>query len=262
MTRIGDRRHADERHQHAGKRELAAAGRDQRSRLAVNQRRNQRAHHQRNANGHANAQRHSQVAHGEPVADVAHAPHRPEQRHLQQKMRSHRGVKALKIRQQKQAHANRQQYPGEQPGHSPGGLPRPSPDLPNGRVERRSRSRAQSSAIQSRQQSTSPSLLFLADCTPQQPEASPGTEGQLDPLVTRCPPEACSSRRDNSKRLRLPCPSRVGARFHRLALRQRQPIELVSSSFARGTQRSQPTVLPGRMTAATATVEPSMFQSE
>ncbi len=80
---VGDDGHADERHQHARHGEQAAARGEQHGDLPVHQRRHQRAHDQRDADGHADAQRHAQVAHGEPVTHIADAPHGAEERDLQ-----------------------------------------------------------------------------------------------------------------------------------------------------------------------------------
>jgi hypothetical protein len=63
---------------------LAAARGEQHGCLAVSERRNERAHHQRDADGYADAERHAEVAHGEAVADIADAPHGAEERDLEQ----------------------------------------------------------------------------------------------------------------------------------------------------------------------------------
>ena len=43
--------------------------------LAVDERRNQRSHHQGDADGHSDAERHAEISHGETVAHVADSPH-------------------------------------------------------------------------------------------------------------------------------------------------------------------------------------------
>ena len=82
MAGIGDDGHSDDGHQNACHGEQAAARSEQHRCLAVHQRRDQRADNQRDADGHADAQRHSKMAHGEPVTDVAHSPHGAKERDL------------------------------------------------------------------------------------------------------------------------------------------------------------------------------------
>ena len=51
--------------------------------LAVDERRNQRAHDQGDADGHPDAERHAEIAHGETVAHVADSPHAAKEESLE-----------------------------------------------------------------------------------------------------------------------------------------------------------------------------------
>ena len=77
----------------------------------MQQRRHERTDDQRNADGHSNAQRHAEVAHGETVTHIANAPHGSKEGDLQKDVRPYRGIKGWKARKQQQAHRNRQQNP-------------------------------------------------------------------------------------------------------------------------------------------------------
>ncbi len=68
----------------AGHRKDTAAAGGQFQKLAVNERRNHRAHHQRYADRHTDAERHSKVAHRESVTHVAYAPHAAEEEGAQE----------------------------------------------------------------------------------------------------------------------------------------------------------------------------------
>src|ERR1039458_216571 len=57
-------------------------------------------------------------------------------------MRTEDRIKGMKVRQQQEAHGNRQQYPGKDSGHGPGSFPGPLLYFANRRIERRGKGRA------------------------------------------------------------------------------------------------------------------------
>ena len=64
----------------AQQREQAAARTDKLGCLPMDQRRNQRPHHQGDADGNSNAKRHPEIAHGEAVAHIPDSPHAAKQK--------------------------------------------------------------------------------------------------------------------------------------------------------------------------------------
>ena len=89
----------------------------------MHERRNESSDNQRDANGDADTERHSEMAHGEAVAYVADSPHRAEKGNAYEERSAHGCVEAMKVRQEEEAHSDRKQNPGEQSRKRPGGLP-------------------------------------------------------------------------------------------------------------------------------------------
>ena len=103
----------------------------------------QGADDQSDSDGHADAERHAEMAHGEAVADVSDAPHGSEEGNFQEQMRPHGGVKGWEIGQKNETDADGEQNPGEKSGDGPGGLPGPVLDFLDGRVKGSGHGRAE-----------------------------------------------------------------------------------------------------------------------
>ncbi len=103
--------------------------------------RHQRAHHQRHSDGHAHPERHAQVPHRQPVAHVAHAPHRAEECDLDQQAASRSTRRRREIRAAGNSYNDRQKNPREEAASGPGGFPRPSFYFFNRCVKRRGKRR-------------------------------------------------------------------------------------------------------------------------
>ncbi len=98
-------------------------------RLTVDERRNQRSHHQGDADGHSDAERHAEISHGEAVAHVADSPHTAKEKSLENDGRVKRPVEGSHIRQQYGADTNRQKNPGERCRPPPRSIPRSTASL-------------------------------------------------------------------------------------------------------------------------------------
>ena len=151
MAGVGNDCHSDDGHQNACHREQAAARIEQHRCLSMHERRDQRADNQRDADSHADAERHSEMTHGEPIADVAHSPHGAEERDLDHEGGIKRRVKAMEAWQQKKTHSDWQENPGEESRDGPGRFPRPFPHLFNRCIERSSAGRSDDVPSDSRQ---------------------------------------------------------------------------------------------------------------
>ena len=67
----------------------------------MQERRDQGSDDERYTDGDSDAEGHAEVLHGEAITDIANAPHGAEESDFEQEVRTHGGIEAVKVGQQK-----------------------------------------------------------------------------------------------------------------------------------------------------------------